>query len=285
MTQSDPTQGIAAAFAHELIGPVSSVGHSLELLEQQWQSVLKPHELALWRAGYTAHLTPPNSESTHSPINTSKLERRLAVAKAKNPAVAELTLGMLDEALDKALKYFEIGYSYKCARLGVETSQQIIKSLRAWGVPSGNAKTPNVNLADTLQTAWTILHSRTKNLQICWDVNECPSICANPHELAQVWMNILLNASQVNPEGCRATVSLTNDNDNAYVTITNSGKPIPANLKIFEKGQTAREGGTGLGLHLCKNIIEAHGGKISAQSGTEGGAVFSITLPLATQQL
>ena len=65
------------------------------------------------------------------------------------------------------------------------------------------------------------------------------------------------------------------------LVIENDGKPLPKGLRLFEKGQSRRKGGSGQGLALCKEIIQAHGGTIQGASKTSRkGAQFVVELPL-----
>src|SRR4029079_19227351 len=71
------------------------------------------------------------------------------------------------------------------------------------------------------------------------------------------------------------------DQDEVVVTITDTGKGIDSEImpRLFTKFVTKSDAGTGLGLFISKNIIEAHGGKMWAQNKSNGGgAIFSFTL-------
>jgi two-component system, OmpR family, sensor histidine kinase VicK len=73
----------------------------------------------------------------------------------------------------------------------------------------------------------------------------------------------------------------------AVITIKDTGTGIDHEIlpKLFSKFATKSHKGTGLGLYICKNIIEAHGGILSANNNNDGkGATFIITLPLAKKR-
>ena len=82
------------------------------------------------------------------------------------------------------------------------------------------------------------------------------------------------------------TVAGIQSNGNARLTIADNGRGIPASLRarLFEAFQSDKaEAGNGLGLWICKTIVEKHGGKISWHSCTQGenrGTTFSVSLPL-----
>ncbi len=104
-----------------------------------------------------------------------------------------------------------------------------------------------------------------------------------------VCMNLLLNAADATPPGGLVTLEVRNSESNGAVQIEvrDTGPGIPAELRhrIFEPFFTTKaEGrGTGLGLAVCRNIVERHGGQIEVYCPTGGGSRFVVTLPV--QQL
>lgn len=105
---------------------------------------------------------------------------------------------------------------------------------------------------------------------------------ADKVRINQVFLNILNNAIKVLQEG-NINISLEKKNDDMLsAKITDNGPGIPINIKdkIFSKFVTGSRSGTGLGLYICKNIVEKHGGQIWAENNAETGATFNFTLPL-----
>jgi two-component system sensor histidine kinase KdpD len=102
-------------------------------------------------------------------------------------------------------------------------------------------------------------------------------------------MNLLENAAKYAPNGSVIELSASAGDREVVVEIADRGQGIPAGdeLRIFDKfyrAKPAREGGVGLGLTICRGIIEAHGGRIWAENRSGGGAVFRFALPLPEQQ-
>ncbi len=102
----------------------------------------------------------------------------------------------------------------------------------------------------------------------------------------QVIRNLLDNAIKFTPIGTIiVNTKVIQDVNKVIVTISDSGLGIPKEIlpNIFEKFVTkgkSNQSGTGLGLFLCKGIIEAHGGKITARNNQEKGATFEFSLPI-----
>jgi two-component system sensor histidine kinase KdpD len=102
----------------------------------------------------------------------------------------------------------------------------------------------------------------------------------------QVLINLLENAAKYTPSDGSIEISAIQDGDDLVVAIADRGPGIPNDLvdRVFEKFyRLPREGaggGAGLGLAICRGIVEAHGGRIWAESRDGGGAVFRFSLPI-----
>ena len=111
-------------------------------------------------------------------------------------------------------------------------------------------------------------------------------LVADKLRLKQVFLNIINNAiNNIVQEG-EIMVSLERqDNNTVLVRITDDGPGIPSNIKdkLFMKFVTGSKSGTGLGLYICKNIIEKHGGKIWTENNKNKGANFNFTIPMTAQ--
>jgi two-component system sensor histidine kinase KdpD len=104
--------------------------------------------------------------------------------------------------------------------------------------------------------------------------------------LERVLVNLLENAAKYTPTGSPISIGAAPDGDSVRVWVDDFGPGLPTGLedRIFERfargeRETSRPG-TGLGLALCRAIIEAHGGRIWAENRPRGGARFAFTLPL-----
>jgi PAS domain S-box-containing protein len=119
-----------------------------------------------------------------------------------------------------------------------------------------------------------------------------PAIIADPNQLMQVFLNLLLNAEQAIRESrekgtIRVRMGRSPDPNSVWIVFQDDGPGIaPENLThIFDPFFTTRRPGrgTGLGLSICKTVLREHRGNIEAASGPGGGAVFTITLPVAAE--
>ena len=108
----------------------------------------------------------------------------------------------------------------------------------------------------------------------------------DPSQIQQVLTNIIINAANaMGGKGkIRITSGLSEEMKEVVLTFKDTGPGIPENIidKIFEPFFTTKAPGegTGLGLSVCYGIAQQHGGNLEAKNSPEGGAVFTLTLPL-----
>ena len=110
-------------------------------------------------------------------------------------------------------------------------------------------------------------------------------VFADPNQLKQVFINVLANSFQsIGASGGEVVVRwrVTPDERDVEVVIADDGPGIPDDVKerIFEPFFSTRKAGVGLGLAICRKILEGHGGMISTANRPRRGAVFVISLPL-----
>jgi two-component system sensor histidine kinase KdpD len=127
------------------------------------------------------------------------------------------------------------------------------------------------------------LGARRVNLDLPSDL---PQLHVDAVLFTQVLVNLLENAAKHTPDGTEIRISATSDDDQVTLVVEDNGPGLPAGdpEPLFAKFQRGRsEGdvpGAGLGLAICRAVIEAHGGRISAANREGGGARFTVTLPI-----
>lgn len=122
------------------------------------------------------------------------------------------------------------------------------------------------------------------------DVVEDLYVMADPTRIVQVLVNLLSNAIKFSPRSVAVKVSAVESGESIEIRVKDSGRGIPANMRnsIFkpfkqvEASDGTRKGGTGLGLPICKHLVERHGGEIGVESELDKGATFWFRLPKAT---
>jgi signal transduction histidine kinase/integral membrane sensor domain MASE1 len=140
---------------------------------------------------------------------------------------------------------------------------------------------------ETLLQTYCIL-AEQKGLSLSHDIgSDLPHFSGDARRLDQVFHNLLSNAIKFTPQDGRIEVGASLQGSQIKVSVKDSGVGIPVSEieNLFQKysqttsGKTSPQKGTGLGLVICKMIVEAHGGKIWAESEKNKGTTFFFTLP------
>ncbi len=108
---------------------------------------------------------------------------------------------------------------------------------------------------------------------------------SDPRQLCQVLANLITNSAQAMEGVGRLSVEARRDVTASVIVVSDSGPGIPDELRrsVFEPLFTTKAKGTGLGLPICRQILERHGGSLELLNPTEGGARFEIRLPRRTR--
>jgi two-component system NtrC family sensor kinase len=202
-----------------------------------------------------------------------------------NPLTGILVFSSLvskDEKLDPALKNdldTVIRETERCAG--------IVRGLLEFSRESVPQKSP-ISLNDVMDASLALVENQVQFLNITIVRNytpDLPQLSADPNQLEQVFINMLLNASHAMANGgtLRVETDTTQEKLYAVVRIADTGCGIPEeNLpKIFDPFFTTKEAsGTGLGLSVSYGIINSHGGIIEVESTVGVGTTFTIKLPM-----
>lgn len=161
----------------------------------------------------------------------------------------------------------------------------IAENLLMFSRPSPSEPRP-VHIEDVLEEVLAILEYELTKSQITCVKDLDPSIpatVADPAQLRQVFMNLMINAKEAMPGGGTLTLSTHLENKNVVAGISDSGRGITQDLlaRIFEPLFTTKPDGegTGLGLYVARHVLTEHGGKLEVSSRLGEGTTFSVTLP------
>jgi len=128
--------------------------------------------------------------------------------------------------------------------------------------------------------------AQAKRITLTLELIDVPRLEADPERIFRVLSNLLGNAIKFTPDGGTITIRTERRDDNLSISVADTGPGIaPDHLPhVFErywKAQSTSQPGSGLGLYIASGIVEAHGGKIWAESSA-AGAKFTFILPLAS---
>jgi len=169
-------------------------------------------------------------------------------------------------------------------RDAVRRAQKIAFALKSFTQGSQQQEPRAVSLPEGINTVLTLYRNRMKagvSLNLEWEGN--PQVLGVPEEINQVWTNLIQNALQAMDYKGELRISILESEEGITVEIQDSGPGVSTLLRerIFEPFfTTKKEGeGTGLGLHICKQIVERHQGSLLLTEGKGGGALFKVSFP------
>ncbi|MEX2358302.1 MAG: HAMP domain-containing sensor histidine kinase, partial [Pirellulaceae bacterium] len=248
----------------------------------------------------------PDSEIQELRQQVEQLKQRLFEAQ-KLTAMGELvgtTTHEFNNVLMSMINFARMGLRHqdqktrdncfeKIAAAG-DRAAKLTTGILAMAKNRGNRLEPT-DIAQIVADTVTLMERELRKYRIQLDVvcDETPQAMANGNQLQQVLLNLIINARQAMPQGGTLLLKVAHNPADRMVEIMvrDSGVGIPADQlpRIFESFYSTKSGpdetgtgGTGLGLAACRDIIEAHRGKIRVQSTPGVGTAFTLRIPEVT---
>jgi len=251
---------MAAGVAHEINNPVGFIMSNLSTLQD-----------------YTGNLKAAIAICRELAAKPDSLAPEL------QEAVASLDiedLDFVDEDIDDLLRE---------SLEGCERVRDIVQNLKGFARGDDTeARTTDLNdcIESTLKIVWNELKYRC---EVVKEYGDLPAITCFPGKINQVIMNLLVNGAQAIAEKGTITLRTYHDDDRVYLAVSDTGSGIPEDVqaRLFDPFFTTKEPGkgTGLGLYICHNIVEEHGGEISLESTVGQGTTFTVALPRQTSSI
>jgi signal transduction histidine kinase len=190
--------------------------------------------------------------------------------------------------LSTAYQLYSINNNSQNIRLSVERASRIVCALKNYIYQGVSGAKVNAFVPDGINVVLTLYQNQIKRgVKVTKTYEAVPLLLCHPEELIQVWSNLISNAIQsMNYEG-QLNISVTEEDLNILVQLTDSGPGIPSEIqdKIFQPFFTTKPmgEGSGLGLDIVRKIVDKHRGKIEVRS-QPGQTTFSVWLPLLSNQ-
>ncbi|MFQ5457264.1 MAG: ATP-binding protein, partial [Myxococcota bacterium] len=195
--------------------------------------------------------------------------------------------GVLGELSDRQREFLDVTAN-ECARLS-RLVDDILEVSRIEGARLHLNRT-EASLGEVAESALTTLHVNAASAEVSFSLTtppDLPPLLIDVDRVTQILLNLLGNAIKFTPPGGSVRVEIENHEKAAVVRVIDSGIGIPLSEseRVFEKFQRVSSGrrhvakGTGLGLFICKALVEMHGGEISLKSTPGKGSEFCFTLP------
>lgn len=244
----------------------------LQDLQAELQHVSRLADAGVMASGLAHELAQPLTAAA-SAVQGARLTQQRAAQALPAEARADL-----EEALALAAS--------QVARAG-----QILKGLRSFVVPHATARRPEA-LRPIVEDAGSLamIGLGQSGVAICNCVpDDLPAVLVDGVQVRQVLFNLLRNAVQAMQErpGAAAAhsvdVTARAEGGMVEVAVSDDGPGLAPEVagQLFEPFVTTKPDGMGIGLSICRSIVEAHGGDIGAEANPGGGTVFRFTLPVA----
>lgn len=246
---------LSAGIAHELNNPIAFVSGNLNMLKEYLASIRRVTDLlGRWsRAGELSAEQQQAFQALSEEIDLEFLEQDI------------------DELLSDTLD-------------GSQRITSIVTNLRGFARAESNDRVLT-NLNDGIRSTLRLLKSSLgSNRRVELDLREIPDVYCNPNEINQIFVNLIVNATQAIAQDGAIWISSLRLGDRVVVRIRDNGTGMPEEVKqhIFEPFFTTKPlgEGTGLGLSIAHKIIQSHKGTLTVESQEGVGTMFELSLPL-----
>lgn len=248
---------LAAGVAHEINNPMGFIISNI--------NTFRKYVARIWE--YTDALTciiNDQAKLSGSALPASVGEKKRAL---KIDFIAEDIESLINESLD-----------------GADRVKKIVQDLKGFSrIDEAEYKPADINagIESTINIVWNELKYKANLVR---DYGDIPLTKCNPGQLNQVFMNLLMNASQALPDRGEIKLKTWHESGIIFIQISDTGCGMTPEVqkRIFEPFYTTKDvgKGTGLGLSIAYDIIKKHSGEINVSSTVGKGTTFSISIPI-----
>ncbi len=305
---------LVAGVAHEVNTPLgairSSAGNVSKFLDQTLEQLpalfqsLSPEEVESFLSLLQRSLQTETSLSTKEERKFKRALRgqltELGIADPDTAADRLVMMGVYDKfdsfvpLMQKpdSLHLLEIAYKLSELKRGMATihtatdrASKVVFALKTYARYEQSGEKTAASITEGIETILVLYQNQLKQgIEVVRNYAEIPPIKCYPDELNQVWTNLVHNALQAMDYRGTLTIDLAQEDGQAKISITDSGKGIPEEIKskIFDPFFTTKPAGegSGLGLDIVKKILAKHQGKIEVES-IPGQTTFNVFLPIS----
>ena len=307
---------LAAGIAHEINTPLGAIGSSCSILQKQFENIMNNLDIE-FKLYQENKLLIDNIIEKTSHCDTVLSSRQFRERKAfLQQRLNEMEVDNSDSAAailagiypidnhESCLPVFEknnsadvLAFIQKVADIfngiriintAVKQSSRVIFALKDYARAEEKQEMVKADIRDTIETAIILYGNKIKyGIELKLEFQDVPIISCHPHELCQIWTNLISNAIHAMDNNGTLEILLTSDAKNIKITFSDTGHGIPDEImkSIFEPLYTTKPKGegTGLGLDIVRRILDRHSGSISCTSEVGTGTTFTVSLPINKQ--
>jgi two-component system, NtrC family, sensor histidine kinase HydH len=250
-------EGDLPGLHRQMQGVLGEIERVIEQLQQREREVLRAEQLAA-----VGQVAAGVAHELRNPLTAVKMLVQTALESHSGNGLPQEDLHLMEQEIRRMelciRMFLDFARPPRCERRRTDLVQVV---RRAMALVEGRARRQKVNLTADLP-------------------DEAIYLMIDPEQIHQVVLNLLLNCLDALPRGGSAHLEVLVGKD-IEVRISDTGPGIAPRIRdrLFEPFVSSKETGIGLGLSICKRLIEAHGGAIRGGNAPEGGALFSFTLP------
>jgi signal transduction histidine kinase len=251
----------------QMQGVVEEIERVVDQLQQREREVLRAEQLAA-----VGQVAAGVAHELRNPLTSVKMLVQTGLEGDQPCGVPTEDLAIMEQEIRRMEQCIQTFIDFARPPRAERTRADLIAVVRrALTLVEGRLRRQKVSLAADLPAAPVYLEIDT-------------------HQVHQVMVNLLLNALDALPRGGAVYVTVAptvngqrNPASGVEVRIHDTGPGIAPRIqdRLFEPFVSSKETGLGLGLNICKRLIEAHGGTIRGENAPDGGALFAFTLPAA----
>jgi signal transduction histidine kinase len=248
---------------HQMQGVIHEIERVVEQLQQREREVLRAEQLAA-----VGQVAAGVAHELRNPLTSVKMLVQAGLEGPEPAGVPLEDLGIIEHE--------------------VRRMEGCIQTFLDFARPPASERR-RTDLLAVVRRALALLEGRARRQKVALTVDLPPGpveLSIDPEQIHQVLLNLLLNALDALPRGGEVRLEVHGPTPAAQavtVRIRDTGPGIAARIheRLFEPFVSSKETGLGLGLSICRRLIEAHGGTIQGNNAPEKGAVFEFTLPVA----
>jgi len=251
---------LAAGVAHEINNPIGFIGSNMQTLEEYVKNILQVYHLSKKLQESVDRDNMNESHTLSDKIRTIEKEKNF-----------DFMVNDMNNLLEESKR-------------GLERVKKIVMDLRIFS-REDTGTMENIKVEQIIESILGIVNNEIKyKAELKKMYGETPIIRCNTQKLGQVFMNLIINASQSIIDRGEITIKTYQNNGNVCVQVEDTGMGISQEqlIKIFDPFYTTKPvgEGTGLGLSISYDIVSKHGGDILVNSELGKGTTFTVQLPV-----
>jgi Signal transduction histidine kinase len=209
----------------------------------------------------------------------------MGLHRSERPLPELLPFRDRERALEAAHEAAMLKQSAVIVQEACERANNVVQALKYYSHRDADDETEELSIRRELENLVSLYRNKLKyGIEVITDYRDEGTVVGYRNRLNQVWMNLINNALQAMDGQGRLSLGIRREGERIVVTVSDSGPGIPEDIRshIFEPFFTTKPigEGTGLGLDICRKILEAHAADIDFDS-SPSGTTFTVSLPAA----